>query len=107
MKSIIVRGSSKSKIQEGLDPPGESGNLRSCVGVGAYDWVGDRHETEMRRGLLATGSNLTICTVGSDGRHPRIFGQGWKQSDFHFKILREQQSKIALLRARLRDKKTK
>ena len=43
-------------------------------------------ETEMRRGLLATGSNLTICTVGS-GRHPGIFCQGWKQSDFHFKIL--------------------
>lgn len=42
VKSIIVRGSSKSKIQEGLNP-GESREARSCVEVGAYDWVGDRH----------------------------------------------------------------
>ena len=44
MKSIIVRGSSKSKIRlEGLNPPGKSGNLRSCVEVGACGWGGGRH----------------------------------------------------------------
>lgn len=63
-------------------------------------------ETEMRRGLLATGSNLTICTVGS-GRHPGIFCQGWKQSDFHFKILLSSKAEGALLRAKTQGQEDK